>query len=53
MENPILEQFYGASLSAQSDQYALGQLALEMLCGAAPVTVNSPADFEQKSCFLR
>jgi serine/threonine protein kinase len=48
----IPEQFYGAPMSAQSDQYALGQLALEMLCGAAPVTVNSPADFERKRKFF-
>jgi hypothetical protein len=48
----IPEQFYGAPMSAQSDQYALGQLALEMLCGAPPVTVNSPADFENKRKFF-
>jgi vacuolar-type H+-ATPase catalytic subunit A/Vma1 len=46
------EQFYGAPMSAQSDQYALGQLALEMLCGAAPVPVSSPADFERKRKFF-
>lgn len=48
----IPEQFYGRPMSAQSDQYALGQLALEMLCGAAPVTVNGPADFERKRKFF-
>ena len=48
----IPEQFYGGRMSAQSDQYALGQLALEMLCGAPPVTVNSPADFERKRKFF-
>jgi serine/threonine protein kinase len=48
----IPEQFYGGQMSAQSDQYALGQLALEMLCGAAPVAVNNPADFERKRKFF-
>ncbi|HEX5865959.1 MAG TPA: TIR domain-containing protein [Casimicrobiaceae bacterium] len=48
----IPEQFYGAPMSAKSDQYALAQLALEMLCGAPPVAVNSPADFEKKRRFF-
>lgn len=46
------EQYRGAPMTAKSDQYALGQLALEMLCGTPPVNVGCPADLLHKEAFF-
>jgi hypothetical protein len=48
----IPEQYYGEPLTAKSDQYALGQLAVEALCGSAPVIVHQPADLARKEYFF-
>jgi serine/threonine protein kinase/hemoglobin-like flavoprotein len=48
----IPEQYFGQALSPRSDQYGLAQLAVQMLCGKAPVTVTRPADLEEKRRFF-
>ncbi len=48
----VPEQYYGEPLTALSDQYALGQIALEMLHGVPPVTIQRPADLDTKRRFF-
>jgi serine/threonine protein kinase len=48
----IPEQYLGQPLSPRSDQYGLAQLAVQMLCGKAPVTVTRPVDLEEKRRFF-
>jgi hypothetical protein len=48
----VPEQYYGEPLTAKSDQFALGQIAVEALCGAAPVPVQQPADLARKEYFF-
>jgi hemoglobin-like flavoprotein len=47
------EQYHGQTYTQQSDQYSLALLAVEMLQGSPPVTVNCVADFERKRAFFQ
>ena len=47
------EQYHGQTYTQQSDQYSLALLAVEMLQGSPPVTVNCVADLERKRAFFQ
>jgi hemoglobin-like flavoprotein len=46
------EQYQGRAYTHRSDQYSLALVAVEMLQGAPPVTVNCAADLERKRVFF-
>jgi hemoglobin-like flavoprotein len=48
----VPEQYRGQPYTRQSDQYSLALLAVEMLQGAPPVSVNCAADLERKRAFF-